>query len=85
MCWIGLATIQVGPAQEAARPVSLPGLVVGAELVVVNWAVGLIQGVCAIAPAIVSQTAGDTDASTREEHGATISIAVGIVGGEEGV
>ena len=82
---IGLAAVQVGPAQEAARPVSLPGLVVCAELVVVDWAVGLVQGVCAVAPAVVSQAAGDADASTREKYSATISIAAGIVGSEEAV
>jgi len=82
---IGLAAVQVGPAQEAARPVSLPGLVVGAKLVVVDGTVGLVQGVGAVTPAVVSQTAGDTDASTREENSATVSIAAGIVGGEEGV
>lgn len=58
---------------------------VGAEFVIVDWTVGLVQGVRAVAPAVVSQTAGDADASTREENGATISIAAGIVGGEEGV
>ena len=82
---IGLAAVQVGPAQEAARPVSLAGLVVCAELVVVDWVVGLVQGVCAVASAVVSQAAGDADASTREEHSATVSIAAGIVGSEEAV
>lgn len=82
---IGLAAVQVGPAQEAACPVSLPGLVVGAELVVVDGTVGLVQGICAVAPAVISQATGDTDASTREENSATISIAAGIVGSEEGV
>jgi hypothetical protein len=70
---------------RSCEPVPLPGFVVGAELVVVDGTVGLVQGVCAITPSVVSQATGDTDASTREENSATISIAAGIVGSEEGV
>jgi len=83
VCWIWLAAVQVCPSQEAASPVSLSGLMVGAELVVVYRTIGLVQGVCAIATTVVGKTTSNTYASACEEHSATISVAARIAGCEE--
>lgn len=54
MCDIGPRFVQIGPPQKASCPVTLSGLVVGDELIVVDWPVCSIQNVCASSAAIVS-------------------------------
>ena len=48
-------SVQIRPAEEASRPVSFAGFVVADEFVIVDWSVGLVQGVGAIRTTVVGE------------------------------
>jgi hypothetical protein len=65
---IWLCAIQVCPTQEASRPVSLPRLVVCAKLVVIDWLVRLIQGICSIRSPVVSEARSYADSGSCQQE-----------------
>ena len=53
MCTVWSCSMEVCPAKETSRPVALPRLVVGKELIVVDRSVSLVQSVCPRSAAVV--------------------------------
>lgn len=65
---VGPRPMQIRPAQEAPRPVSLPRLMTVEKFAVVDGSVGLVQGVGAGCAAVVCEARSHRDARPSKQH-----------------
>ena len=79
MCSIWLCSVEVSPSQETAGPISLPGFMIGDELIVVDGSIGLVQGVGTPGASIICEAGGDRYASAGKKDGLPRSITRGII------
>ena len=79
MARVRAGSVQVRPSQEAPGPVSFAGFVVTDELVVVDWSVCFVQGVCATGAAIISEARSHGNPGSGEED----RFRFGTRGGKE--
>lgn len=75
---VGSRSRQIGPAEEAARPVSFPGFMVVYELGVEYRTVGLVERVGATDAAVISQARCYRYPCAGKQHGLVITATLSL-------
>ena len=79
MCSVWFCSVEISPTQETPGPVSLPGFMVGNELIAVDGSIGFIQCVSTACASIICETGRDRDASAGQKDRFVRSIAPDII------